>query len=285
MTAPLLDKSRIKQAFERAASRFDAADFLHAEIRNRLLDSLEPIAIEADTLLDLGAGTGGAASGLKTRFPSATLVAADFSPAMLAAGNREQATGVAADAECLAFADQQFDVVFSNLMWHWCGDPLAVAREVRRVLRFPGLFSFSTFGPGTLAELRTAFSAADRFTHVSPFIDMHDLGDLLVNSGFVEPVIEREDVTITYSEAAGLIGDLRAVGAINATQDRNRGLTGKASWQRMADALGAGAGPDGRFSVTFEIVYGQAWAGDADNGGLRLSDGRTRIPVEVVPNR
>lgn len=282
-----LDQPRIRRAFDAVAPGFDTADFIHSEIRARLLERLDAVDIDPAAVLDLGAGTLGAADNLHRRYPGADLVAVDLSADMLRAGRPfpERTLAVAGDAQRLPFVDGGFDIVFSNLALHWCPDLAAASHEARRMLRYPGVFCFTLFGPDTLAELRSAFAAADTHSHVSPFIDMHDLGDLLVNSGFGEPVMDRETITVTYAEPAGLFRDLRGAGSINATADRNRGLTGRRTWQRVRSALMSHAGADGRFAVTLEVVYGQAWATSAPPPALRTDDGRVRIPVEVIRNR
>ena len=126
------------------------------------------------------------------------------------------------------------------------------------MLRVGGLLTFTTFGPDTLRELRAAFAGVDRATHVSRFIDMHDLGDMLVNTGFAEPVVDMEKLTLTYADATALMRDLKAIGAHNATLGRPRGLTGRARWQRMLEALETFRRDD-RLPATFEVVYGHAW--------------------------
>ena len=78
-----------------------------------------------------------------------------------------------------------------------------VFAEFRRALRVGGLVVFSTFGPDTLKELRAAFARADGHTHVNRFVDMHDLGDMLVQAGFADPVMEMEPLTLTYADAVG----------------------------------------------------------------------------------
>ena len=55
------------------------------------------------------------------------------------------------------------------------------------MLTAEGLILFATFGPDTLRELRAAFAEADGTPHVNPFVDMHDLGDVLVHAGFADP--------------------------------------------------------------------------------------------------
>src|SRR5262249_43691960 len=130
---------------------------------------------------------------------------------------------VASDVRALPFAAGTFDLAPSNLVLQW-GDDLPRAFEgLRRVLRVGGLVSFTTFGPDTLKELRAAFADVDRHTHVSRFVDMHDIGDLLVHAGFADPVMDMEYMTLTYSDPVALMRDLHAIGATNATLGRPRG--------------------------------------------------------------
>ena len=86
-----------------------------------------------------------------------------------------------------------------------------------------GLFVFTTFGPDTLRELRAVFAAIDGEPHVSRFLDLHDVGDLLVEAGFADPVMEMERFTLTYAGAADFLHDLKAIGATNAASARARG--------------------------------------------------------------
>lgn len=279
----ILDQQRIRRSFRRAAPGYDAADFLHREVRARMLDRLALTRIEARQILDLGAGTGGAALELRRRYPEATIVNLDLVPAMLRAGSASirVASGLAvcADAARLPFADANMDLIFSSLMLPWCPNPVAVLTEARRVIRFPGLFSFTTLGPDTLAELRSAWGDADGFSHVLPFMDMHDLGDVLLHAGFAEPVVDAERLTVTYADVSGLYADLRGIGSINATLDRNPGLTGAGSWARMQSVYEDHRDRDGRLPATLEIIYGQAWCAEpsARTGG---SSEEFEIPID-----
>lgn len=262
----MLDQKLIRRGFERAAPGFDEHDFLHREIRERLLDRLAAIRIEPARVLDLGAGTGGAGPGLAARFPDADVLAIDLTHAMLKAGLASPVphqTRICADAACLPLPNQSVDVIFSNLMLHHCPDPDAVLEEARRVLAVPGLFMFTTFGPHTLTELGRAWATADRHSHIAPFADMHNIGDALVRAGFTEPVIDSQMLTINYEHIDRLIADLRHAGTCNATEHRNRGLTGRVARERLFAACQALTAPDGRLPVTIEVVFGIAWAGEA----------------------
>jgi malonyl-CoA O-methyltransferase len=191
---------------------------------------------------------------------------------------------VCADAAAIPLADASVDLVFSNLMLQWCNEPDAVFREFRRVLRPGGLLLFATFGPDTLRELRAAWSAADGHTHVSRFIDMHDLGDALVRAGLGEPVMDMEHLTLTYADLRSLMRDLKTMGASNATAGRNRGLTGR---QRLAaaEAHYETLRRDGRLPATWEVVYGHAWAPATPVRTGPGPDGTIAVPLADIGRR
>ena len=129
----MLDPQRIRRAFDRAAPRFGAQDFLHAEIRQRLLDRLPAVAIRPRRILDLGAGNAAATPALTAAYPEAEIVSIDLSAAMLA-GARHPVPRVCADAARLPLFDGCTDLILSNLMLHHCPDPAAVLGEMRRAL-------------------------------------------------------------------------------------------------------------------------------------------------------
>jgi malonyl-CoA O-methyltransferase len=266
-----LDASRVRRSFDRAASTFDAAGVLHAEVRENLLARLDLTALTPRVVMDAGAGTGHASRALKRRFPSALVVALDLSGPMLQAAGRRQSwlrrfARVQAAAERLPLADGGVDLVFSNLMLLWC-DPDSVFAEFRRVLAPSGLLCFTTFGPDTLRELRSAFREVDLRTHVNQFIDMHDLGDALVRAGFSSPVLDVERYTLSYLDVGRLAADLKHTGARNATLGRPRGLTGRRGFAALQAAYEVFR-QEGRLPATYEVVFGHAWcpAGPARRG-------------------
>jgi malonyl-CoA O-methyltransferase len=259
-----LDKHRIRRGFEGAAASFDGADVLQTEIRERLLERLQWLQLKPARILDLGAGTGRASAGLAARFPGAEIISLDVSPAMLARARASHpAAGVlAGDATRLPLVDGAVDLVFSSLCIHWCEPLDEVFAEVRRVLRFPGAFTFSTLGPDSFRELRSAFAASDDRPHVMGFPELRGLGDGLARAGLAEPVLDTDQLTLTYRDLAGVVADLRATGTTNADRNRGRGLLGPRAWARMAAAYETFRTPEGRLPVTVEVLCGQAWAPD-----------------------
>jgi malonyl-CoA O-methyltransferase len=261
-----LDVGWVRRSFDRAAKTYDAAAVLHKEVRANLLERLQLTALAPRVVLDAGAGTAHASRVLKRRYPKALVIALDSSMGMLKAA-RAQASWlrpfrrVCADAELLPLADASVDLIVSNLMLQWC-NPDAVFAEFRRVLAPQGLLAFSTLGPDTLRELRSAWRRADLGTHVQTFIDMHDLGDALVRNGFVAPVLDVERLTLEYQQVQQMAADLKATGAHNASTDRAKGLTGPRKYAAMRREYESFR-REGRLPATYEVVFAHAWVPQA----------------------
>ncbi|HVC28699.1 MAG TPA: malonyl-ACP O-methyltransferase BioC [Gammaproteobacteria bacterium] len=259
-----LDRRQLRASFEHVARGYDAAAVLQREIGTRLRERLELTTLKPTRILDVGCGPGGQMMALSKRYPAAQVCGADLAMNMLVAGRNAQGWFsrkplVCADALQLPFAATCFDLVYSNLMLQWCDDLEPVFRELRRVLHPHGMLLFSTFGPDTLKELRSAWRTVDGFNHVNRFIDMHDIGDALIRAGFVEPVMDMEHMTLTYADARALMHDLKCVGAHNVTNGRARGLYGRKHMQQLMQAYERFR-RDGRVPATYEVVYGTAWA-------------------------
>jgi malonyl-CoA O-methyltransferase len=280
------DKQRVRRAFARAAVDYDAAAVLQREVGARMMERLDVVRLEPQLVLDAGAGTGEQAEGLMRRYRRARVVALDFALPMVRRARERgrwlrRPACLCGDLEHLPLAAGSVDLVYSNLALQWVNDLEATFRECLRVLRPGGLFVFTTFGPDTLMELRAAWAQADpQHVHVSPFLDMHDVGDALVRARFADPVMDVETLRLTYEAIDGVMRDLKAIGAANAAQGRFRAMTGKGRMAAVREAYEVFRGGDGRLPATYEVVYGHAWAPEQ-----RSTAGETRVPVDVLRRR
>ena len=268
-----VDTAAVRRQFSAVAAGYAEAAHVEREIARRMFERLDYVTLVPQRIVDLGCGSGAAAGALRARYPQAEVLGIDSAEPMLRAAGRSRSVlarllpfmkagkirHLCADAQALPLQAGSSQMVWSNLLLPWVDDPLAVFREVRRVLAPEGLFMFTALGPDTLRELRDAF--ADGRTRTQRFPDMHDLGDMLVEAGFADPVMDMEKLSVTYPSLDAMLAELRASGATCAMRDRPRGLTGKRLWQAMRERYPAQA--DGRLPVTLEIVYGHAWRGEA----------------------
>ena len=263
---------RVRRNFERAAHTYRGTARLELEVGARMLERLDYVKLAPRRILDAGAGCAPQAAGLKRRYPVAQQVVLDIAPQMLGTMKRRGIVerlldrlrgrpgpiGVCADLARLPLAQGSCSMVWSNMALHWASDVQSAIGEFHRVLEVDGLVMFSTLGPDTLKELRSALAGADATPRVHSFIDMHDLGDMLVAAGFAAPVMDTETITLTYADVGKLLADLRATGQTCALAGRSRGLFGPRRWQRMLDAL-QGCMLEGRLPITIEVIYGHAW--------------------------
>jgi len=278
----VFNQQKVRRAFDRAADDYEQfAILLQNEVCKRLLEKLEIVKIRPERILDAGAGTGFAIPHLFARYKKAQVVALDLSENMLQKSARHGGLFraphlVCADVEQLPFADNVFDLVFSSLSMQWCNDLNVAFLEAKRVLKPGGLFLFSIFGPDTLKELRHSWGKVDAANHVNRFIDMHDIGDVLLQDGFAEPVMEAEMMTVTYDSVDDIMHDLKAIGAnvtaqvtgsepepSSSASARNssqagKGLGGKSALQAVRDNYEQFR-RDNLLPASYEIIYGHAW--------------------------
>lgn len=267
-----INAQHVLQQFNRRAP-LDTAQFLYGEIAQRLLSRLSYMRLEPQQILDAGCGAGHGVDPLRARYVDMDYVGVDHSPALLAVAQQRHAQAsslwqrlrnktqnspvfVEADLAKTDLAPQSFDLIWSNLALHWHPEPEQVIDEWRRLLRPDRLLMFSTFGPSTLQELRTALKSADISAPALDFVDMHDYGDILLQHGFTDPVMDQEVITLTYQTAESLIRDVQALGG-NPNPDRR--IMGRAAFLRLLQALDAQRHMDGTLHLSIEVAYGHAW--------------------------
>ena len=280
-----LDRTAVRRSFNTAANTYDAHAALQREVADRLLQRLDFMQLAPKLLVDLGAGTGYCATHLEARYKKAAVLLVDLAPGMLVEARRHRRWRsrqryACADAVSLPVAEASCDLIISSLTFQWCEDLVAVLKECRRALKPGGLLLFSTLGPDTLKELRSAFASIDSAPHVNRFVDMHIVGDALIQAGFSSPVLEREDLTVTYPDVLTLMRDLQGIGARNSDRARPRHLAGRETLKNLAHAYE-------RFRVgaalpaTYELVFGHGWVAPQ----ARPQDGTSVFPISRLTRR
>lgn len=274
MSLTPLDKTAIRQSFERAAPGYDRHAILEREIESRLLERVAFLRNEPGLVIDVGCGTGSASAALATQFEKANIIALDWAPAML-----RQVAGMAgknpwllcADMHSLPLAARSVDLVFSNLALQWSNDLPTVFHEFRRIMKPEAMLVFTCYGPDTLHELKQAWRVIDNLQHVNDFPDMHDIGDGLMAAGFREPVMDAERLTLEYRDVLTLMREIKGSGAHNVASQRFRGLTPASRLQGMQQAYEQFRHNE-RYPASYEVIYGAAFA-PAEGQPVRFAAG------------
>ncbi len=157
--------------------------------------------------------------------------------------------------------EQPCQMLWANMALHGSHEPLTLLQQWNQLLEVDGFVMFSCLGPDTLQELRVLYQHMGWPPPAQTFTDMHDWGDMLVQAGFAEPVMDMERIRLSYSSPQALVNELRQLGRNMHVQRQNtlRGRTWRESlYQSIAEQLQDPADP-GRLVLTFEVIYGHAF--------------------------
>ena len=141
------------------AEKYIDSAIVQKEIINRLVDRLSFINLSPQKIIDLGAGVGLSTKSLLEHFTKSELFMVDHSFKSLSSNilENKKIYSVCANFTNIPFKDNEFDFVFSSSALHWELDIQSSFKEIYRILKPGGLFLFSSYGPDTLIELRSAW--------------------------------------------------------------------------------------------------------------------------------
>lgn len=293
-----LDPIAVDAALRRMA-RAPQAPWLHAEVARRMAEKLALILLQPERVIDWWSMLGAGAALLRHAYPKAQQLRVE-PDARWVERSRAQAqrpwwTAARWTGAELQVAREDDDIapgaglVWANMMLHAVVDPVALIERWHGLLRVDGFVMFSCLGPGTLRELRTLYARLGWPTPTPGFVDMHDLGDMLVHAGFADPVMDQETLTLRWSSPRALLAELRTLGG-NTAPDRAAGLRTPRWRAQLERELEAMAAPDGTIGLSFEVAYGHAFkaaprlrAGEATT--VSLDDMRAMVRSSHGPAR
>ena len=267
-----LDPRALDREWARLAAQA-APPWLHGEVARRMSERLSIVKQVPQHVFDWWSEVGAGATRLGAAYPKATVTgvlrpestptaptSAEPAPAATPAWRRWLGLGAGGPRAIAqsAVPAGQAQLVWSNMSLHWAQDAPTLMREWQRALVVEGFLMFTTLGPGTLVALRDLYRGHAWGTPYAPWTDMHDLGDMLVEAGFADPVMDQETLRLTFSSAQAALDELRTLG-MNTDAARFAGLRTLRWRDRLLAALGAQVDAQGRVVLEFELVYGHAF--------------------------
>ena len=264
---PSLDAMARQRVLARLA-RAEAAPWLHQEVARRMADRLKLFRQTPQSWVDWWAALGGGAQAVAALLPKAQRQVAEPSD-MFLQRSRLQARGPwwsrlgrpSVDSRVVlesALPPDAAQLVWANMMLHLSPNPPQTMQQWHAALQVGGFLMFSTLGPDSLRELRGLYADAGWPAPHAPFVDMHDIGDQLVQCGFADPVMDQERIVLTWSSPQAMLAELRGLGG-NAAPGRAPGLRTPRWRDRLHEALAARSDDQGRIRLGFEVVYGHAF--------------------------
>jgi len=258
----------VRRKFDRCAENFNNYDFFHTHCRENLFERLDLIKLKPEFILNLGSAIGSGSEYFHRNYNDCNIINLDLSNCMLKKSveiNNKNTHHIQAFAEFQPLVNSSVDLIFANLLMPWINNLSFFLHEIKRVLKKDGLFIFTTLGPDSLNNLKMAWSTIDNNSHVNNFIDMHIIGDQILNAGLKDPVLDNERLTVNYKNVNSLIDDLTNTGARNSLSNRGSYLIGKKKFREFKDNLFT-MKVDGLINVELEIIYGHAWGADSQIG-------------------
>ena len=255
--------------------------WLHEELGRRMADRLSVIRQAPPSVLLWPGDDGAPVPELRAACPAAVVqrVVEHRSPQPAPAWwQRWRAQTAPTELSPAQVPDGQAALLWSVMRLHWDADPRALLAVWRRALAPDGFVMYATLGPGSLPELRALYRRHGWGTPLALPIDMHDLGDMMVEAGFADPVMDQETLRLTYSSPQALLDELRSLGA-NTAPGRFAGLRTPRWHARLLAALGELVDAEGRLPLTLEVVYGHAFRAP-DKGPAVQAD--TRIGLDEM---
>ena len=240
----MLDKEKISRNFSRSASSYDQHALLQKELADKLFDSIG--GFKPARVLDIGCGTGYLADKMSQKFPSAKVVGIDIAPGMIEVAKskyqRANLLFALGDGESLPFDQQSFDLIISNASLQWMSLE-KVLGEVNRVIRQQGNFSFTTFGPGTLIELKACDFQVNDFTSIAEI--KKGLGKI-----FSEIKIDAYMKKVEFASVKELILHLKEIGAHSSEK-----VPKKFDVFRAMKEHHRRFSKDGTINASFEVIF------------------------------
>lgn len=253
--------------------------WLHEEVASRMVERLQWIRLRPKTWAHWGAVRGGqrAHGALLDKYPDSVYflpavgeLLADVAIKNIVNDSKNNSKKInwniakifqkSPKVEVATLEDGAVDMLWANMQLHNALDPQALITQWHKALAVDGFLMFSCLGPDTLRELRGMYESLGWSSPCHQFTDMHDWGDMLVQAGFAEPVMDMERIVLTYETPQKLLEDLRDLGR-NFHPNRFPALRGKAWKTNLENALTqhlADPKEGGRLKLTFEVIYGHA---------------------------
>jgi malonyl-CoA O-methyltransferase len=265
-----IDELAVHRVLKRLAAQA-TAPWLHQEVARRMAERLGIIKLQPQRVVDWWSFTGAGAEVLAAAYPQAQRIEVEPTAALvkrceqghakpwwsLRRSPADRAT-VVAEGDFEAARTEPAQLVWANMMLHAVADPPALLKRWQSALGADGFVMFSCLGPDTLRELSALYRRLGWPAPTMSFVDMHDLGDMLLRAGFADPVMDQETLKLSWADAPSLLVELKTLGG-NASPDRCAGLRTPRWKARLEAELANLKGPDGRLYLSFEIAYGHAF--------------------------
>ena len=254
-----INKQAVANSFSKAANRYDQFAQLQRDIGLQLLTGVTQQA--PAKILDLGCGTGYFSEKICEIYPSCQMTCLDLSNAMLTQVAKKQLSQIdclQGDIDNLPFADNRFDLIFSNLVVQWSEDLGGCLKQLKESLNAGGRVHFSTLVDGTLHELTQAWKAVDKHPHTNSFLSLDAVKEQLQKCGFTKLNIKTETRILHYENVIDVMRALKGIGANHVHGQQALTVKGRKLIRLLEKGYAPFVNKQGQLNLTYQVCYVEA---------------------------
>ncbi len=213
----MFSRKKLSRNRDRAARNTNKSAFLKY-IADDLFNRVVFLSQDFSNILDIGSRDGDLAFHLQEKYRNANITVTDISRKMLANIRLTNVNKILLDEENLDFVGHNFDLITYSMGLHFINDVQNFLLRVKSALIPDGLFVVNFIGAGSFAALRNRFIEIEHrnnrphFPHVSSFIRLDDVVNLLKQAGFAEIILDHEKIELEYVSCLELLKSIKNIG-------------------------------------------------------------------------
>lgn len=258
-----------KDFFSSLSGDSDVYEYVKNGIAYQIADRIADVSREFPLALDLGCGRGFVSRHLTKEDTVETIIQSDISKTSVENCHPSEITtmSLVVDEEQVPLRQNVFDLVTSSLSLHWVNDLPGCFKQVLRVLKPDGCFIGAVFGGDTLFELRCSIQLAEMereggmAPHISPFIQGHELANLLIRSGFNLVTVDADQIIVNYPSMFEVMCDVQGM-AENSCLHKRKPLHRDTIIAASSIYKAMYANDDNTVPATYQIFYLIGWKPD-----------------------
>ena len=237
---------------------------IHAHIAEQMDSRLLLLRRQPQTILLHGADCDTSRRLLAQRYPQAAFSEYDHRPQWLAqaAQARRAQSGwlgkLAGKGQipqtqlspAFRLPENSAEMLWSNLMLHHASSISDTLANWSQALHDNGMLFFSHLGDQSLPEIRQILRQHALPYSAPALVDMHDLGDALLEHHFYDPIVDTISLTLSYQNPAALLQDIAELGiwqALRPSDEATAQNLVQQAWQQGSLK-----------TLTLEIIQGHA---------------------------
>ena len=240
----LFNRELLRQNQTRHSKKFPQHNFLFHEVANRIAENVEFLNREFESVLEI-----------------------NQRDVYLSGLIKSQKKEIIADEESLFFEkENSFDLILSNLNFHFINEIPQFLLQVKKVLKPNGIFIASFFGEENLRELADVLFKTENEIYggisprMPPTIDVKTAANLLAKAGFQNPISDFEKIEVSYFDPISLLKYLKMMGQSNVLNKRSRRFFTKKFLNKICENYRQFyQNSEQKIPATFEVVTTTGW--------------------------